>query len=87
MGERCYFLITLTLLRNEIRTSDRVKSPSASKSAEIDAILEDDIHIQASGGNLLNPQRWKIHYEKHIAVSKRKTLTDKVSLSRLAKDS
>jgi len=62
--EHCYFLITLTLLRNEIRVSDRVKSPSASKSAEIDAILEDDTHIQASAGDFDRPRRMEVKIEE-----------------------
>ncbi len=46
----------------------KLKSPFAS--AEIDAILSDGTHIQASAGNLINPQEWKEKYGKRIAVSK-----------------
>ena len=48
----------------------KLKSRAASASAEIDAILSDGTHIQASVGSLINPQEWKEEYGKRIAVSK-----------------
>jgi hypothetical protein len=48
----------------------KLKSHAASASAEIDAILSDGTHIQASVGSLINPEEWKIEYGKRIAVSK-----------------
>ncbi|MFA0736434.1 MAG: hypothetical protein OGMRLDGQ_002934 [Candidatus Fervidibacter sp.] len=53
----------------------RTELKGRSASAEIDAILEDGTHIQASAGNLLNPQKWKTHYGERIAVSKEKGAT------------
>jgi hypothetical protein len=48
----------------------KLKSHAASASAEIDAILSDGTHIQASVGSLINPEEWKTEYGKRIAVSK-----------------
>jgi hypothetical protein len=53
----------------------RTELKGRSASAEIDAILEDGTHIQASAGNLLNLQKWKTHYGERIAVSKEKGAT------------
>jgi hypothetical protein len=53
----------------------RTELKGRSASAKIDAILEDGTHIQASAGNLLNPQKWKTHYGERIAVSKEKGAT------------
>jgi len=49
----------------------KLESPG-SASAEIDAILSDGTHIQASAGNLMkpNPQYWKERYGQRIKVSK-----------------
>jgi hypothetical protein len=52
----------------------KLKSPAASASAEIDAILSDGTHIQASVGDLISslidPEELKKKYGKRIVVSK-----------------
>jgi hypothetical protein len=56
-------------------THFRTKLKGRSASTEIDAILEDGTHIQASAGNLLGPQSYKTLYGTRIAVSKEKGAT------------
>jgi len=75
MGERCYSLITPTLLKNVGLLQAKLKSRSPSKSAEIDAILSDGTHIQASAGNLTDPEIWKSEYGERIKVSKEEGAT------------
>ncbi len=57
----------VTHFRKELKT--------ASGKAEIDAILSDGTHIQASVGSLINPEKWKERYGKRIKVSKLKGAT------------
>jgi hypothetical protein len=57
----------VTYFRKELKT--------ASGKAEIDAILSDGTHIQASVGSLINPEKWKERYGKRIKVSKLKGAT------------
>jgi len=56
-------------------THFRTKLKGRSASTEIDAILEDGTHIQASAGNLLGPQSYKTLYGTLIAASKEKGAT------------
>jgi hypothetical protein len=57
----------VTHFRKELKT--------AIGKAEIDAILSDGTHIQASVGSLINPEKWKERYGKRIKVSKLKGAT------------